>query len=502
MDEWDNKNNGTGPDAEQTDSANDTHIENNADQMPPLYAASPLPELLRGGRLLSAGRPFSKPARAAAYQSPYQYNQAPASGGGPDGSGPQKKKKKTGLIVLIVILCVALVAAGIGIAIGLTRDDDGDSGNKAVNPDGPTLAIEETPDSQSTTNEKGELTAEEVAKKVKPSIVGVIVSETAQNNMMGQNQSESGEGTGIIMGEDKTGKYTYIITCAHVISGNNVKATVQLEDGTSYDADVVGYDERSDVGVLRIKASGLQAATFGDSSKLAVGQQVFAIGNPLGTEFFGTLTGGFVSAIDRPISSEIGYPMKCIQHDAAINPGNSGGALVNMYGQVIGINSSKIAEGYEGIGFAIPINSAKEIVDKLIANGYVPGRPKLGVTYYAASQQSSYRMIVQLTDLPAGTLVIKSIGSDSDLVNTDAKAGDMIIAVNGKNLDNSNTLLELIEESKVGDTLTLTLCRIDNNYKTSKFDVKVKLVEDKGSSSSNEATESSTTNTYFNPFGF
>lgn len=169
---------------------------------------------------------------------------------------------------------------------------------------------------------------------------------------------------------------------------------------------------------------------------------------------------------------------------------------------MIGINSSKIAEGYEGIGFAIPINSAKEIVDKLIANGYVPGRPKLGVTYYAASQQSSYRMIVQLTDLPAGTLVIKSIGSDSDLVNTDAKAGDMIIAVNGKNLDNSNTLLELIEESKVGDTLTLTLCRIDNNYKTSKFDVKVKLVEDKGSSSSNEATESSTTNTYFNPFGF
>ena len=191
-----------------------------------------------------------------------------------------------------------------------------------------------------------------------------------------------------------------------------------------------------------------------------------------------------------------------VQIDAAINPGNSGGPTFNAAGQVIGINSSKIAEGYEGIGFAIPINSAKEIVDKLIANGYVPGRPKLGVTYYAASQQSSYRMIVQLTDLPAGTLVIKSIGSDSDLVNTDAKAGDMIIAVNGKNLDNSNTLLELIEESKVGDTLTLTLCRIDNNYKTSKFDVKVKLVEDKGSSSSNEATESSTTNTYFNPFGF
>lgn len=487
MDEWDKAINnadqgGTGPDH----TTDDIHIENKAQQTPPYsqfnaYGAS--------------GYQPNQP-----YQSPYQYNQTPP-GGQPDGAGPQKPKKKTGLIVLIVILCIALVVAGIGIAIGLTRGQD--IGEKDVtNKNGPTLAIEDTPNSQSTTNTKGELTAEEVAKKVKPSIVGVIVSETTQSNLMGQSQSESGEGTGIIMGEDDTGEYTYIITCAHVISGSNIKATVQLEDGTTYDATVVGYDERSDVGVLRIKASGLQAATFGDSSKLATGQQVFAIGNPLGTEFFGTLTGGYVSAIDRPISSEIGYPMKCIQHDAAINPGNSGGALVNMYGQVIGINSSKIAEGYEGIGFAIPINSAKEIVDSLIANGYVPGRPKLGVTYYAASQQSGYRMIVQMKELPAGTLVIKSIGSDSDLANTDAKAGDMIIAVNGKNLDNSNTLLELIEESKVGDTLTLTLCRIDNNYKTTEFEVKVKLVEDKGSTSSQKTTENTTANTYYNPFGF
>lgn len=508
MDEWDKKNNSaepdgantSGPDTGWTDGTTDIHIENGTDQTPPYTQYNPHQGPYGAGGYYQQSGSSQNQQGQQPYQSPYRYNQAPAGGGNQDGGGP-KKKKKTGLIVLIVILCIALVAAGIGIAIGLTRDNGSGSGNNSGNPNGPTLSIEATPDSQSTTNEKGELTAEEVAKKVKPSIVGVIVSETTQNNLMGQSQSESGEGTGIIMGEDDSGAYTYIITCAHVISGNNIKATVQLEDGTTYDADVVGYDGRSDVGVLRIKASGLQAATFGDSAKLAVGQQVFAIGNPLGTEFFGTLTGGFVSAIDRPISSEIGYPMKCIQHDAAINPGNSGGALVNMYGQVIGINSSKIAEGYEGIGFAIPINSAKEIVDKLIANGYVPGRPKLGVTYYAASQQSSYRMIVQLKDLPAGTLVIKSISSDSDLANTDAKAGDMIIAVNGKNLDSSNTLLELIEESKVGDTLTLTLCRIDNNYKTTKFDVKVKLVEDKGSSS-DHTTESTTTNTYFNPFGF
>ena len=251
--------------------------------------------------------------------------------------------------MLIVILCVALVAAGIGIAIGLTRDDDGDSGNKAVNPDGPTLAIEETPDSQSTTNEKGELTAEEVAKKVKPSIVGVIVSETAQNNMMGQNQSESGEGTGIIMGEDKTGKYTYIITCAHVISGNNVKATVQLEDGTSYDADVVGYDERSDVGVLRIKPPACKPPPSGIPPSLPWASRSSPSATRSAQNFSARSPAALSPRSDRPISSEIGYPMKCIQHDAAINPGNSGGALVNMYGQVIGINSSKIAEGYEAL---------------------------------------------------------------------------------------------------------------------------------------------------------
>ena len=134
MDEWDNKNNGTGPDAEQTDSANDTHIENNADQMPPYTQQAPYQSSFGAGGYYQQGGPSQNQQGQQPYQSPYQYNQAPASGGGPDGSGPQKKKKKTGLIVLIVILCVALVAAGIGIAIGLTRDDDGDSGNKAVNP--------------------------------------------------------------------------------------------------------------------------------------------------------------------------------------------------------------------------------------------------------------------------------------------------------------------------------------------------------------------------------
>ena len=303
------------------------------------------------------------------------------------------------------------------------------------------------------------------------------------------------------MGEDSSGQYTYIITCAHVISGNGIKAVVQLHDGTQYDAQIVGYDARTDIGVLKIKATGLTAAEFGDSSKLKVGEAVYALGNPGGMEFFGSFTSGMVSAISRPVSSEIGYSMECIQHTAAISPGNSGGALINAYGQVIGINSLKITDSdYELMGFAIPISSAKEIIDDIIAYGRVPNRPKLGISYYANSSSQQYNMIVQIKGLPAGSLIIADINADSDLVNTDARVGDLIIAVNGKELTTADVLLEEIDNGKVGDTLTLTLCRISSNYQTSEFNVKVKLVEDTGNTASvNEQTTSS--DQFFNPFG-
>ena len=218
-------------------------------------------------------------------------------------------------------------------------------------------------------------------------------------------------------------------------------------------------------------------------------------------EFFGSFTSGMVSAISRPVSSEIGYSMECIQHTAAISPGNSGGALINAYGQVIGINSLKITDSdYELMGFAIPISSAKEIIDDIIAYGRVPNRPKLGISYYANSSSQQYNMIVQIKGLPAGSLIIADINADSDLVNTDARVGDLIIAVNGKELTTADVLLEEIDNGKVGDTLTLTLCRISSNYQTSEFNVKVKLVEDTGNTASvNEQTTSS--DQFFNPFG-
>ena len=200
--------------------------------------------------------------------------------------------------------------------------------------------------------------------------------------------------------------------------------------------------------------------------------------------------------------------INAIQTDAAINPGNSGGALINEYGQVVGINSLKISDSsYELMGFSIPISSAKEIIDDLIAYGRVPNRPKLGISYFSNTSNQQYNMIVQIKGLPAGSLIIADINEDSDLANSSAQVGDLITAVNGKELSTSEVLLEAIENAKVGDTLTLTLCRISSNYQTKEFNVKVKLVEDTGNTTSSssqqqqeQTTQQDNTSFYYNPF--
>lgn len=322
----------------------------------------------------------------------------------------------------------------------------------------------------------------EAAEKIN---VGIMIYGKSQSFFSDSKTSLLGTGSGIIMSEDESGTYTYIITCAHVISdgassGNSM--TVQDSDGNTYDGIMVGYDVKTDIGVIKIAATGLTAANFGDSSSLKKGQNVYAIGNPGGMDFFGSFTEGMISSIDRPISSEGGYEMKCIQHTTPINSGNSGGALLNEAGQVIGINSSKIVStGYEGMAFSIPISDAKPIIDDLIANGQVTNRPKLGISFTVAMQHQSYAMIINQNNLPAGSLVIRDINPDSSLASTDAEVYDLIIAVNGEDLDTSDVLLDKIENGKVGDKLTLTLCRVDpDDYSITKFDVEVKLVADTG----------------------
>ncbi len=406
----------------------------------------------------------------------------------PTAQQPQKKKskgKKKGCLTTVLIL-LAVFVISIGVLISAFTGDDDKKGN-VQSGDDTQMSVVEPPISAEDVNSAGD-----VYKKVKDSSVGVLVYTRNQ-------QTVYSEGTGVVMGLNGDKTATYIVTCAHVIEANNPQIIVQTADGTQYDAVVVGTDMKTDIGLLRVNSTDLKPAEFASTDNIEVGDTVYAIGNPGGTQFFGSFTNGMVSAIGRPIDSPVGYEVACIQHTAAINPGNSGGALVNEYGQVIGINSSKIASTeYEGMGFSVPTSTVKEIVDELIKNGYVSNRPVLGINFTPASQNQMYSIIVKANKLPAGSIVISSIMNGSDLLNTEVKSGDMITAVNGKNLDTYEVLLEVIENGKVGDVITLTICRVDSNYNISTFDVNVKLVED---SSTSQQQEETTDNGFYFPFG-
>lgn len=396
----------------------------------------------------------------------------------PQNEPPKKKGIGKKIVAAVVVICaviaIALVAGSFINPSNETVTTTASGASEA------TSNINEADVPQiSTTNSSNveQVNSVWVAEKVRPSVVGVM---TYVNGQL------SGEGSGVLWMED--GEYTYVITCAHVIDASGVTYGVLLLDGRNYEATLVGADTRTDIGVVKIKATGLPLAELGDSGSLKIGEPVYAVGNPGGSEYFGSLTDGIVSAIDRSVTAT--YKMTCIQHNAAINPGNSGGALVNTAGQIVGINSSKIASTeYEGMGFAVPMSIAKPVAEALVKYNYVPNRPKLGIEYASVSSYQLYSMVVSIKGLPQGSLVIAGISADSSLANTEAQVGDLIIGVNGKDMDDSSVLLDLIETGAVGDTLTLTLCRIESRtYQTSTFDVTITLVEDKGSSQEEETT--------------
>lgn len=430
------------------------------------------------------------------YQPPYspQQNMPHNGAEGPDGSfGPNRQNasnKKGKKVFAVCIVSIALISV-ILIIFTSTGMFSSEKKTEKQKVDAPSLQVSDSSTDSAASVSTG-FTAADVYEKVKESSVGVLVYSS-------NTTVTAGEGSGVIVGEDKTGKYTYIITCAHVVD-NSSSVTIQLYDETKCDATVIGADERTDIAVLRIAKTGLKAFEIGDSDKLAVGETVYAIGNPGGVDFAGSFTDGMISAIARPISSEIGYKMICLQHTAAINPGNSGGALVNAKGQLIGINSSKIANtSYEGMGFAVPSKTFTEVYNEIIEHGYVTNRPKLGITYTPASASQTYSMIVGVKGLPKGSIIIQSINVDSSLVGKGVEVGDLITKVNGKELENSDSLPQLIEKSKVGDKLKLTICHIDKNYEIKEFEVETTLVEDKGES---DDVEEMTTSAYnWNPFG-
>ncbi len=406
---------------------------------------------------------------------------------------PQKKNKTTMIICIVIAICAAIAVVGL-VASATSKSD---SGSKETTTAGSSAQVKtEEQESVPTKDNSGNYTVAGVAQNNMDSCVGITVYSQASsyssfygygsdsNGSSDGNQTKSSEGSGVLMLED--GGKTYIMTCAHVISGGS-SFTVTLNDGTEYDASMVAYDSQTDIGVLSINATGLKIATFANSDSVAVGEQVVAIGCPGGIEFMNSVTSGYVSAIDRPVSSKIGYDNKCIQTDAAINPGNSGGALFNMQGQVVGINSSKIASTeYEGMGFAVPSNTAVSTANSLIKSGYVEGRAKLGITYNNISSYSNASAILSALSEKGykdanGTMVIGEVSSDSDLANKDIKQYDMIVAVNGTTMTDTDVMTSVLSDSKPGDTIKLTIARIENNQiKT--FDVECKLVESKGSS--------------------
>ena len=270
-------------------------------------------------------------------------------------------------------------------------------------------------------------------------------------------------GSGIILSKDGL-----ILTNTHVIE-NCDTARVTLFDNSSYAATLVGADSTSDIAVLRIEATGLTPASFGDSAELAIGDKVAAIGNPLGETFRMTLTDGIISAIDRGISYN-GHSMTLLQTNTAINEGNSGGALFNMYGQVIGVTNMKMMSSYssiEGIGFAIPSSTIAAVADSLMQYGEVRGRTAIGITVGAIPEN-----VTSHYDLPTG-LYVSAVEEKSDAAAKGIQQGDIITAVNGSPASATSDILTVKNTLSVGDTITFTIWRDGET-----FDVDVTLVDE------------------------
>ncbi len=323
------------------------------------------------------------------------------------------------------------------------------------------LTLTDKPEEEKEILSNGKLTIPQRAEKVKASVVGIVNYQQSSGSMY---TTGAGEGSGIIMSEDG-----YIITNAHVIE-DAVGLKVVLDDGSEYSAQIVGSDSKTDLAVIKIEATGLSPAEFGNSDQLEVGEQLIAVGNPTGLQLGGTLTVGYVSALNRQIdtTSEMNY----IQTDAAINPGNSGGALANEYGQVIGINSSKISgTDIEGLGFAIAINDAQPIIDDLMNYGYVKGRVRMGISVYEMDSFTA-----QLNNVPQG-LVVAGIEANTPAANSGLVPGDIITAIDGKEIYQYNNISEMLKGKKPGETIVLSVFRRTTGYADKELTIEVGLIE-------------------------
>ena len=359
---------------------------------------------------------------------------------------PKPRKKKGGKLVALCLVCAIIGGiaggAGVGAATGAFAQD------KTTIYEGT-----RTPTVVNVSNVTGKdlLTAPEIYATYVGSTVG-ITTEITTTNVWGQPVSQAAAGSGFVITSDG-----YILTNYHVIEDAD-SIQVAFVDGTTYDATLMGGESENDIAVLKIDATGLTPVIIGDSDNVKVGEQVVAIGNPLGELTF-SMTSGIVSAKDRSITMENGNVMNMIQTDTAINNGNSGGPLFDMYGQVIGITSAKLSGSssssatIEGLGFAIPINDVKGMVEDIMENGYVTGKPYMGITVSTVPESISERY-----GMSQGALV-ESVDESSCAAKAGLEKGDIITAMDGKTVISSAELVEAKKAYKAGDTVTLEVER-------------------------------------------
>ena len=357
---------------------------------------------------------------------------------------PPRKGRRT---LLRVLACVGVAALGFGGGIGgaVLASRTGLTGNQVV----VQQVQRDTSDAANANSTGGEsMSLQQISSVVSPSVVAITTEQmSGSQTWFGGYYVQSGAGSGVIISQDG-----YILTCAHVVDGaTSVK--VQLQNGETYDASIVGSDATSDIAVIKIEATGLTPAVIGDSDALAVGETVVAVGNPLGT-LSNTVTDGIISALNREVTVE-DNDMTLLQTNASISPGNSGGGLFNANGELIGVVNAKSSYSEaEGIGFAIPIDSAMEIAQQLIENGAVI-RPALGVKILDVMDANTAN---QLGVSATGVYVVEvTAGGGAEAAGV--QAGDRIIAVDDTAVSSSNSVKSYLADKQVGDTVNLQVER-------------------------------------------
>ena len=377
---------------------------------------------------------------------------APQGGQTPPPAAPKKKKGNGGKIALVLIAVFVLALAGGFLGAKLTKA--GGTGDAVIYQSDTKTST----DTDSTGTAKKESTVENVAATTAASVVEVKTSYVQKGSFFGDYVT-SGAGSGVVISKDG-----YIVTNNHVIDKAE-EITVTLKSGKEYKAKLIGTDDKTDIAVLKIDATDLTPATFGDSGAVAVGEQIVVIGNPLGS-LGGSVTTGIISATDREIEVE-NMTMTLLQVDAAVNPGNSGGALFNLNGELVGVVNAKYSsEEVEGLGFAIPINTAKATIEDIIEYGYVKGRAQLGIT---AVEINDLQTAISAGVTELGVYVY-NVNDGSGADKAGLKAGDRLVKIDDTEIHSYAVLSKILSKHSVGDTVSVTYSR---NGKQSTVDVKL-----------------------------